>query len=83
MANKLRSAGVCSAQLSVEVAERSSDIQSLLSRAFGHCQQAIAALLHSAVDKGELPRSTKADGLAAFLLNSWEGALVRSKAEKE
>jgi TetR/AcrR family transcriptional regulator, transcriptional repressor for nem operon len=69
-------------QMSVEVAEHSPDIQSLLSSTFGDWQQAIAALLRSAVDRGDLPRSTKADELASFLLNSWEGALVRSKAEK-
>jgi TetR/AcrR family transcriptional repressor of nem operon len=68
--------------VSARPAERSPDIQSLLSRAFGHWQQAIAALLHSAADEGDLPRSTKADELGAFLLNSWEGPLVRSKAEK-
>jgi TetR/AcrR family transcriptional regulator, transcriptional repressor for nem operon len=68
--------------MSVEVAEHNPDIQSLLSGAFGHWQQAIAALLRSAVDRRDLPRSTKADELASFLLNSWEGALVRSKAEK-
>jgi len=54
-------------QMSVEVAEHSPDIQSLLSSAFDDWQQAIAALLRSAVDRGDLPRSTKADELAAFL----------------
>lgn len=74
--------GCLMGQMSVEVAEQSPAIQSLLSRAFGDWQEAIAALLRSAVDRGDLPRSTKADELASFLLNSWEGALVRSKAEK-
>jgi len=68
--------------MSVEVAEHSPAIQSLLSSAFGSWQQSIAGLLRSAVDRGDLPRSTKADELASFLLNSYEGALVRSKAEK-
>jgi TetR/AcrR family transcriptional repressor of nem operon len=68
--------------MSVEVAEHSSSIQSQLSSSFGRWQQAIAALLRSAVDRGDLPRSTKPNELSSFLLNSWEGALVRSKAEK-
>jgi TetR/AcrR family transcriptional regulator, transcriptional repressor for nem operon len=68
--------------MSLEVAEHSPAIQSLLSSAFAGWQQAIAALLRSAVDRGDLPRSTKADELASFLINSWEGALLRSKAEK-
>src|SRR5260221_7038048 len=67
--------------MSVEWPEHSPAIQSLLSSAFGSWQQAIAGLLRSAVDRGDLPRSTKADKLASFLLNSYEGALVRSKAE--
>ncbi|QHN04856.1 TetR family transcriptional regulator [Granulicella sp. WH15] len=68
--------------LSLEVAAQSDTIQSLLSRIFTNWQGGIAVLLRSAIERGDLPRSTKADQLAAFLLNSWEGALVRSKAEK-
>ena len=39
-------------------------------------------MLREAVEKGELPKSTKPDSLAGFLLNSWEGALLRSQADK-
>ncbi|HEX8896872.1 MAG TPA: TetR family transcriptional regulator C-terminal domain-containing protein, partial [Terriglobales bacterium] len=31
---------------------------------------------------GDLPKSTKPQKLAAFLLNSYEGALLRSKADR-
>ena len=68
--------------MSLEIADHSPNIQSFLSGAFGRWQQGIAAVLRLAVDRGDLPRSTKPDELASFLLNSWEGALVRSKAEK-
>jgi TetR/AcrR family transcriptional regulator, transcriptional repressor for nem operon len=69
-------------KMSVEVAEHSPAIQSLLRSGFDNWQQAIAAVLRLAIERGDLPRSTKADELASFLLNSYEGALVRSQAEK-
>ncbi|HTD95359.1 MAG TPA: TetR family transcriptional regulator C-terminal domain-containing protein [Edaphobacter sp.] len=68
--------------LSIEVAEHSPKLQSLLSGAFGYWQKAVAAVLHEAVQRGDLSPSTKPDDLAAFLINSWEGALVRMKAER-
>ena len=69
-------------KMSVEVAGQSPAIQSLLGTSFDCWQQAIAAVLRSAVERGDLPRSTKTDELASFLLNSYEGALVRSQAQK-
>jgi TetR/AcrR family transcriptional regulator, transcriptional repressor for nem operon len=68
--------------LSLEVADRSVVLQPALSAVFSHWQQPIADVLRAAMEKGDLARSTKPDELAAFLLNNWEGALVRSKAEK-
>ena len=68
--------------LSLEVAAHIPSIQSLLSKSFAHWQEAVAAVLRSAVMRKELPRSTNPVALASFLLNSWEGALIRSKAEK-
>ncbi len=68
--------------LSLEVAGHSDLIQTVLSRIFTSWQGGIAVLLRAAIERGDLPRTTKVDQLAGFLLNSWEGALVRSKAEK-
>jgi TetR/AcrR family transcriptional regulator, transcriptional repressor for nem operon len=62
--------------LSLEVADHSPALQSLLRASFGTWQQAIVELLQAAVEKNDLPASTKPNDL------SWEGALVRSKAEK-
>ena len=39
-------------------------------------------VLRQAIEKKELPPDTDPESLAAFLLNSWQGALVRSLAEK-
>ena len=68
--------------LSLEVADHSAVLQPALSAVFNHWQQPIANVLREAMEKGDLARTTKPDELAAFLLNNWEGALVRSKAEK-
>src|SRR6516165_2204924 len=57
-------------KMSVEVAGQSPAIQSLLGTSFDRWQQAIAAVLRSAVERGDLPRSMKTDELASFLLNS-------------
>jgi Transcriptional regulator len=69
-------------KMSVEVAEQSPAIQSLLKSGFRDWQQAISTVLRSAVERGDLPQSTKTEELASFLLNSYEGALVRSQAEQ-
>jgi TetR/AcrR family transcriptional repressor of nem operon len=68
--------------LSLEVADHSPKLRSKLQAVFGGWQQGIADVLREAIERGDLPRSTKPDELAQFLLNSYEGALVRMKAEK-
>jgi len=68
--------------LSLEVAEASPLLQSCLSFSFTQWQAAVAPVLREAMEKGELPKSTKPDSLAGFVLNSWEGALLRSQADK-
>jgi TetR/AcrR family transcriptional repressor of nem operon len=68
--------------LSLEVAGASPLLQGCLSSSFTQWQAAITAVLGEAVEKGDLPKSTKPDSLAGFVLNSWEGALLRSQAEK-
>jgi TetR/AcrR family transcriptional repressor of nem operon len=68
--------------LSLEVADVSPLLQNCLSFSFTQWQAAVAAVLREAVKKGELPKSTKPDSLAGFVLNSWEGALLRSQADK-
>jgi TetR/AcrR family transcriptional regulator, transcriptional repressor for nem operon len=75
-------AGCLLGSLSLEVADASPLLQSCLSFSFTHWQAAIASVLREAVEKGELPQSTKPESLAGFLLNSWEGALLRSQADE-
>jgi TetR/AcrR family transcriptional repressor of nem operon len=74
--------GCMMGRFSLEVAEQSSILRAHLSSSFGHWQRAIASVISLAVAQKELPASTNSESLAAFLLNSWQGALVRSQAEK-
>ncbi|MDT7814042.1 MAG: TetR/AcrR family transcriptional regulator, transcriptional repressor for nem operon [Acidobacteriaceae bacterium] len=68
--------------LSLEMADHSDSIQSLLHESFSNWQTGVAAVLQEAVDRGDLAGSTKPQELASFLLNSYEGALLRSKADR-
>ncbi len=68
--------------LSLEVAAVSPLLQGRLSSGFARWQSDVAAVLREAVDKGDLPGPTKLEPLAGFVLNSWEGALLRSQADK-
>jgi TetR/AcrR family transcriptional repressor of nem operon len=68
--------------LSLEIADHSDSIQSLLRVSFSNWQTAIAGIVQEAMERGDLAKSNKAEDLAAFLLNSYEGALLRSKADR-
>jgi TetR/AcrR family transcriptional repressor of nem operon len=74
--------GCLMGNFSLEIADHSDAIQSLLHASFANWQTAVAAVLREAIDRGELARSTKPQALASFLLNSYEGALLRSKADR-
>jgi TetR/AcrR family transcriptional repressor of nem operon len=75
-------AGCLLGNLSLEVAGQNAEIRDLLRSAFDAWQNAIAKTIREAIEKKELPRTTKADDLAALLVNGWEGAQVRAKAEQ-
>jgi TetR/AcrR family transcriptional regulator, transcriptional repressor for nem operon len=75
-------AGCLLGNLSLEVAGQNTEIRNLLRQAFDAWQNAIAKTIREAVEKQELPKTTKADDLAALLVNGWEGAQVRAKSEQ-
>lgn len=68
--------------LSLEVATSSALLQGRLSSSFTLWQAAVAMVLREAVEKGDLPKSIGSEALAGFVLNSWEGALLRSQADR-
>jgi TetR/AcrR family transcriptional regulator, transcriptional repressor for nem operon len=77
-----RISGCLIGNLSLEMADHSDSIQSLLHLSFSNWQAAITAVLQEAIERGNLAPSNKPQELAAFLLNSYEGALLRSKADR-
>jgi len=68
--------------LSLEVANQNEQIRDLLRRCFDEWQNAIALVIRDAIKSGELPRTAKANDLAAIIVDSWEGAQVRARAEQ-
>ena len=69
-------------KLSLELAPNTPALQSQLHAAFAEWQGAIAAVLREAIHRHDLSGATKPDPLAAFLINSYEGALLRSTADR-
>jgi TetR/AcrR family transcriptional repressor of nem operon len=69
-------------RFSLEIAAESPQMRKRISASFARWQHTIAAVLEQAVAQKELPANTNAEALAGFLLNSWEGALLRSQADK-
>ena len=69
-------------RFSLEVAAESPQLRKRISASFARWQRAIAAVIEQAVTQKELPAHTDPESLAGFLLNSWEGALLRSQAEE-
>jgi TetR/AcrR family transcriptional repressor of nem operon len=68
-------------RFSLEIAAANPQLRMQIGAAFAHWQHKIAAVIEQAVAQRELPTDTDPESLAGFLLNSWEGALLRSQAE--
>jgi TetR/AcrR family transcriptional regulator, transcriptional repressor for nem operon len=75
-------AGCLLGNLSLEVAGQNAEVRDLVRQAFDAWQNAIAQTIREAVEMKELPKTTGSDDLAALLVNGWEGAQVRAKAEQ-
>jgi TetR/AcrR family transcriptional regulator, transcriptional repressor for nem operon len=75
-------AGCLLGNLSLEVAGQNDEIRKLLGKAFDAWQAAIARTIREAIEKQELPKTFRADDVAALLVNNWEGAQVRAKTEQ-
>ncbi|ADV84161.1 TetR/AcrR family transcriptional regulator [Terriglobus saanensis] len=68
--------------MSLEIADHSTKLQTQLEATYAAWQGGIADLLRQAIKRGELRKSVKPDALAEFILNGYEGALVRMKADQ-
>jgi TetR/AcrR family transcriptional repressor of nem operon len=67
---------------SAEAADHSTTIRVSLSRHFGAWSAIIESCLLEARDQGAIGNQFPAASLADFIFNSWEGALLRMRAEK-
>jgi TetR/AcrR family transcriptional repressor of nem operon len=65
-----------------ELPSQSPAIRAALKTAFDDWAQAIAQVIEEAQQAGDVSRDMPAETLANFLLNAWEGAVMRSKVEK-
>ena len=74
--------GCMMGRFSLEIAAANPQLRKQLSGSFAHWQRTVAAVIQQAVAQKELSADTDSDSLAGFLLNSWEGALLRSQAEE-
>jgi TetR/AcrR family transcriptional regulator, transcriptional repressor for nem operon len=74
--------GCMMGRFSLDIAAENTLLRKRITGSFDHWQQTIATVIQQAVAQKELPASTDPEPLAGFLLNSWEGALLRSQAEK-
>lgn len=75
-------AGCLIGAMSLEIADHIPRLQTQLQSMYAGWQRGIADVLRQAVKRGDLAKSTEPDPLAEFILNSYEGALVRMKAEQ-
>ena len=67
---------------SAEAADQSALIRDGLTKHFGAWTQLLETCIAEAQKQGEIGDQFPASLLAKFLLNSWEGALLRMRAEK-
>ena len=74
--------GCMMGRFSLEIAEESPQLRKRISASFDHWQHTIAAVIGQAIAQKALPSGTDSELLAGFVLNSWEGALLRSQAER-
>ncbi len=76
------SQGCLLGNFSLEVADHSINIRARLATHFDKWSELIEKCIAEAQESGEIKSSTSSVKLARFVLNSWEGALVRMRAEK-
>jgi TetR/AcrR family transcriptional repressor of nem operon len=60
----------------------SDDFAAHIEKHFSTYEKYFESLLQEAVSEKELPANTDTEQLASYILNSWEGALLRMKASR-
>jgi TetR/AcrR family transcriptional repressor of nem operon len=65
-----------------ELSNQSPAIRERVSAAFVDWTRALAEVIEEAQRSGDLPRDNAPRALASFLIDAWEGAVLRAKIEK-
>ena len=67
---------------SIELSSQSPAIRDCLSTAFADWTASLAAVIAEAQRAGDVPETVAAGQLASFLIDAWEGAVMRAKLER-
>jgi TetR/AcrR family transcriptional regulator, transcriptional repressor for nem operon len=67
---------------SAELANQSQPIRENLHKLYGRWTKDLEAVIAEAQEKGDIANKTKASDIAAFLLDAYEGALLRARVER-
>ncbi len=76
------SRGCLLGNFSAELASQSGDIRAALNEAMANWTKDIALVIAEAQKAGDVGRGIPAATLATFLLDAWEGAVLRSKVDR-
>ncbi|MEL6461389.1 MAG: TetR family transcriptional regulator C-terminal domain-containing protein [Cyanobacteria bacterium J06636_27] len=76
-----RCLGCLAGNLSQELANQNPVFQKALEKSFNKLQSYYSACLEEAKQAGEIDKNANPELLAAFIYNSWQGALVRAKSQ--
>ena len=68
--------------MSLEVAEQSDVLRNYLVEVCGALTRSFAEAVRAGQDIGEIRSDLDADDIAAFLLTSWQGAMMRMKVDR-
>lgn len=68
--------------LSQEMADQNNNFREQLERALKHWQSQFIVCLQEAKDQGDLPSDVDVEVLGQFVMNGWEGAILRMKVCK-
>lgn len=82
LAEKQFTCGCFAANMAVELSDHSQPVAARLSVIFASWNARVADCLRAAQQAGELRMDADADLLAGFLMDAWEGAVLRARIEK-
>ena len=68
--------------VTAELNEHSENVRRRIGEMFGEVREAIAYCLKAAVKAGDLPKTTKCDDIADFILSSMQGAILLGRGQR-